>query len=67
MVKYGKVSDREMQQCFHARMITIITVKGENFASLLGSRFLRFKPTRNIPRSTDGVIKVQESDHMCRN
>ena len=27
MVKYGKVSDREMHQCFHARMITIITVK----------------------------------------
>ena len=29
MVKYGKVSDREVQQCFHARMITIITVNVE--------------------------------------
>ena len=29
MVKYGKVSDREVQLCFHARIITIITVKVE--------------------------------------
>ena len=29
MVKYGKVWDREVQLCFHARIITIITVKVE--------------------------------------